>query len=138
MSNTVVSLQSIQGFLWLHKKQGGKCDGKIIYQKSSDLADFLDNCFWSLFLLRKSDSRHGNFGTLLYPYPLIFILYLLLFVMLLFDPCFFRYTLPKTNIAPENRPGPKRKFAFQPSIFRCKLAVNYMTPRSVLGRQWTF
>ena len=29
------------------------------------------------------------------------------------------FTLPKTNIAPENRPGPKRKLVFQASIFRC-------------------
>ena len=29
-------------------------------------------------------------------------------------------TLPETNIAPENRPGPKRKLVFQPSIFRCE------------------
>ena len=29
-------------------------------------------------------------------------------------------TLHETNIfAPENRPGPKRKLVFQPSIFRC-------------------
>ena len=27
-------------------------------------------------------------------------------------------TLPETNISPENRPGPKRKVIFQPSIFR--------------------
>ena len=30
-------------------------------------------------------------------------------------------TLPETNIAPENRPDPKRKLVFQSSIFRCKL-----------------
>ena len=29
-------------------------------------------------------------------------------------------TLPKTKISPENRPGPKRKLIFQPSIFRCE------------------
>ena len=29
-----------------------------------------------------------------------------------------KITLPKTNIAPENRPKPKRKVVFQPSIFR--------------------
>ncbi len=41
-----------------------------------------------------------------------------------------RTTLPKTNIfAPENRPGPKRKFIFQPSIFRCE-------PLLVSGRVW--
>ena len=28
-------------------------------------------------------------------------------------------TLSETNISPENRPGPKRKLVFQPSIFRC-------------------
>ena len=35
--------------------------------------------------------------------------------------------LPKTNIAPENRPSQKEKivFQFQPSIFRCKLAVSF-------------
>ena len=32
----------------------------------------------------------------------------------------FQNTLPETNskFAPENRPGPKRKLVFQPSIFR--------------------
>ena len=34
-------------------------------------------------------------------------------------------TIPKTNIATENRPGPKRKFIFQASTFRCKLAVSF-------------
>ena len=28
-------------------------------------------------------------------------------------------TLPKTNIAPGRRPGPKRKLLFQPQCFRC-------------------
>ena len=28
------------------------------------------------------------------------------------------HSLKLTNIAPENRPGPKRKLIFQPSIFR--------------------
>ena len=28
------------------------------------------------------------------------------------------YTLPETNIAPENRPSPKRNFIFQPVIFK--------------------
>ena len=28
------------------------------------------------------------------------------------------YTLPETNVAPENRPKPNRKVVFQPSIFR--------------------
>ena len=31
------------------------------------------------------------------------------------------YTLPKTNIATENGPKPKRKKVFQPSIFMCEL-----------------
>ena len=35
--------------------------------------------------------------------------------------CF--YTLLETNMAPENRPGRKRKIVFQPSIFRCELLV---------------
>ncbi len=30
------------------------------------------------------------------------------------------YTLPKTNMAPENRPSQKGDFIFQPSIFRGK------------------
>ncbi len=30
-----------------------------------------------------------------------------------------RYILPKTNIAPENRPSQKVSLVFQPSIFRC-------------------
>jgi len=34
------------------------------------------------------------------------------------------YTLPETNIAPENRQTPKRKVVFQPSIFRGKLFVS--------------
>ena len=34
------------------------------------------------------------------------------------------FTIPKTNIATENRPGPKRKCIFQASTFRCKLAVS--------------
>ena len=33
-------------------------------------------------------------------------------------------TLPETNISPENRPKPKRKVVFQPSIFRCELLVS--------------
>ena len=33
-------------------------------------------------------------------------------------------TLPKTNIALENRPSQKDRIASQPSIFRCKLAVS--------------
>ena len=32
-------------------------------------------------------------------------------------------TLPETNIAPENRPGPTRKVVFQAAIFRCELLV---------------
>ena len=40
-------------------------------------------------------------------------------------------TLPKTNIAPENRPGPKRKLVFQPSIFGCKLFVSGMVSSMV-------
>ena len=31
-----------------------------------------------------------------------------------------RVTLPKTNIAPENRPWEKETIVFQPSIFRCE------------------
>ena len=39
----------------------------------------------------------------------------------------FRFTLPETNSkAPENRPGPKRKRVFQPSIFRCEMLVSGM------------
>ena len=32
-------------------------------------------------------------------------------------------TLPETEIAPENRPKPKRQLVFQPSIFRCYVSV---------------
>ena len=43
-------------------------------------------------------------------------------------------TLPKTNIAPENRPGFKRKLDLnQPSIFRCELFVSGM----VYSPGWT-
>ena len=35
-------------------------------------------------------------------------------------------TLPKTKIAPENRPGSRKEsIEFQASIFRCKLAVSF-------------
>ena len=34
------------------------------------------------------------------------------------------HSLKLTAKAPENRPGPKRKFVFQPSIFRCELLVS--------------
>ena len=44
------------------------------------------------------------------------------YILILTHPC----TLPKTSLAPENRPKhPKRKFIFQPYIFRCKLAVSF-------------
>ena len=33
-------------------------------------------------------------------------------------------TLPRTNVAPENRPSQKETIVFQPSIFRCKLLVS--------------
>ena len=33
-------------------------------------------------------------------------------------------TLPETNITPENRPDPERKFIFQPSIFISELLVS--------------
>ena len=33
------------------------------------------------------------------------------------------FTLSETNISPENRPGPKRKLVFQPSIFRCYISL---------------
>ena len=32
------------------------------------------------------------------------------------------YTLPKTNIAPENRPSQKERLVFQPFIFRCYIS----------------
>ena len=39
-------------------------------------------------------------------------------------------TLPESNIFAEDRPKPKRKFIFQPSIFRCELLVSgRVTPR---------
>ena len=41
-------------------------------------------------------------------------------------------TLPETNIAPENRPGPKRKLIFQPSIFRCEPLVSGRVTKSIL------
>ena len=43
-----------------------------------------------------------------------------------FLPEILGITLPKTNskFAPENRPKPKRKLIFQPSIFRGKLLVS--------------
>ena len=34
-------------------------------------------------------------------------------------------TLLETNTAPENRPSQKETIVFQPSIFRCKLAVSF-------------
>ena len=34
-------------------------------------------------------------------------------------------TLPKTNVAHENWPSQKETIVFQPSIFRCKLAVSF-------------
>ena len=34
-------------------------------------------------------------------------------------------TLPKTNTAPEKLPSQKERIVFQPSIFRCKLAVSF-------------
>ena len=37
-------------------------------------------------------------------------------------------TLPETNIAPENRSSQKERIVFQPSIFRCKLAVSFRVP----------
>ena len=56
-------------------------------------------------------------------------------------------TLPETNMAPEDRPGPKRKLIFQPSIFRCyfsfregslvgvlKLIVGFVR-RTIAGRE---
>ena len=33
--------------------------------------------------------------------------------------------LPETNMAPENRPSQKERIVFQPSIFKCKLAVSF-------------
>ena len=35
-----------------------------------------------------------------------------------------RGTPPKTNMEPENRPGPTRKLIFQPSISRCEVLVS--------------
>ncbi len=42
-------------------------------------------------------------------------------------PCHFAidiHSLKLTAKAPKNKPGPKRKLVFQPSIFRCKLLVS--------------
>ena len=42
-----------------------------------------------------------------------------LFANLLHPPKTNEHTLPKTDIAPTRRPGPKRKLIFQPKCFRC-------------------
>ena len=48
-----------------------------------------------------------------------------------------RLPFPETNIAPEHRPGPKRKVFFQPSILRGKLAVSFREVSQVkLGFLW--
>ena len=36
------------------------------------------------------------------------------------------YTLPKTNLAPENETSQKERIVFQPSLFRCELLVSVM------------
>ena len=41
------------------------------------------------------------------------------------DRIYTIYTLPESNIAPENRVSQKETIVFQPSIFRCKLAVSF-------------
>ena len=46
--------------------------------------------------------------------------------------CFGRGTLPETNTASENRPGPKRKFIFQPLIFRGYLSLPECNSCSIL------
>ena len=46
------------------------------------------------------------------------------------------YTLPKTNIfAPENRPGPKRKVVFQPSIFRGYVSFRECSCPFLIGKE---
>ena len=45
--------------------------------------------------------------------------------------CSIELHLPKTNVAPENRPGPKRKLVFQLSIFR-----GYVSFRG--GTEWIY
>ena len=39
------------------------------------------------------------------------------------------------SLPPENRPGPKKKLVFQPSMFRCKLAVSF---RGGYSCNWVF
>ena len=47
-----------------------------------------------------------------------------------------KHSLPETNISPENRPGPKRKVVFQPSIFRGH--VSFGECKSVFYNLWIF
>ena len=48
-------------------------------------------------------------------------------------------TLPETNQnAPENRPSQKETIVFQPSIFRCKLAVSFREGRKSKSIKWLF
>ena len=44
------------------------------------------------------------------------------------------YTLPETNkFAPEKRPSQKETIVFQPSIFRCQLAVSFREGKSLIA-----
>ena len=49
----------------------------------------------------------------------------------------FDTTLPETNIAPARKPGPQKEtIIFQPSIFRCKLAVSFREASWVFHLNW--
>ena len=46
------------------------------------------------------------------------------------DVHFLKGTLPETNMATENRPGPKRKLVFQPQCFRCYVSFREGIPQN--------
>ena len=50
--------------------------------------------------------------------------------MFRFHVHFLKGTLPETNMAPENRPGPKRKLVFQPQCFRCYVSFREGIPQN--------
>ena len=45
-------------------------------------------------------------------------------------------TLPKTNMAPENRPSQKEGIVFQPSIFRCYVSFREGNQRFKPTQTW--
>jgi len=49
----------------------------------------------------------------------------------IYGPWLYYITLPKTNLAHENRLSQKERLVFQPSIFRCKLVQGLVVYRNV-------